>query len=675
MPSAWRRATVYAVVDVDGKLHWRWTPKPAVDAAYWRRAGASLLVSLAPPLPAMWAELACRTAQQLPLEHDSSEHLLSSFLLRSRLKLRRERNRLPFQAGDLVHRLHRMLRRFGCEDEVRVGEVVYLEKLDDCMSFDFPEDDLAAVEARLAGRLLAVREMEKLMEREGAALGRSVAECLAWLALEGRVEQRPGVRRGPLGVLQCGRCGETEALHAWDCAACGSRECWQCEACRSMGVVRSCTVLYAAAAEPFAPSARPATVEIRAPRLTPAQRRAADALARFVDERFPARPTSNKDGTAGAKSRQAPRDALVWAVCGAGKTEMAFAAVGKVLAQGGRVLFAVPRRDVVRQLGERLRAAFPGIQLQVLHGGADRVVTPVLAPGSLTVATTHQVLRYYQAFDLVVLDEVDAYPYRGSRMLSEAVVRATAPGGMRIRMTATPEGDLLRQAAAGETVLIRVPARHHGYPLPVPELIVDRELDGAQAGLYHQQSKPFRPSRRLMSLIARSLTGTPPGRVLLFVPTVLTAERVGRGLAETMRGDVLWSHSRDPERDAKLATFLRGEGKLFVATSILERGVTVPDADVIVLYADDERVFRVPALIQMAGRVGRTVERPTGRVAFVGRRVTAAMRTAVRHIESMNEEAAALGLLRTPLHETSAQETSLDDLEAFSADAPSRSTD
>ena len=99
----------------------------------------------------------------------------------------------------------------------------------------------------------------------------------------------------------------------------------------------------------------------------------------------------------------------MWAVCGAGKTEMCFAAVAAELARGGRVLFAVPRRDVVRELGPRLRAAFPHVQLQVLHGGADRAVLPVLPPGSVTVATTHQVLRYDRAFDLVILDEVDAF--------------------------------------------------------------------------------------------------------------------------------------------------------------------------------------------------------------------------------------------------------------------------
>ena len=117
-------------------------------------------------------------------------------------------------------------------------------------------------------------------------------------------------------------------------------------------------------------------------------------------------------------------------------------------------------------------------------------------------------------------------------------------------------------------------------------------------------------------------------------------------LAQLLPGDVLWSHGRDPGRAEKLDAFLRGQAKVFVATSILERGVTVPDVDVIVLYADAERIFQEPALIQMAGRVGRTAARPGGRVAFVGRRVTPVMRQAVAHIESMNEEAAALGLLR-----------------------------
>ncbi|MFS8582025.1 MAG: DUF2231 domain-containing protein [Limnochordales bacterium] len=62
---AWRRMTVYAVVFDDGVRHWRYTLRPHVDAAYWRRQGAHAMVPLEPPAPAMWAEYACRLLQRL----------------------------------------------------------------------------------------------------------------------------------------------------------------------------------------------------------------------------------------------------------------------------------------------------------------------------------------------------------------------------------------------------------------------------------------------------------------------------------------------------------------------------------------------------------------------------------------------------------------------------------
>jgi len=109
-------------------------------------------------------------------------------------------------------------------------------------------------------------------------------------------------------------------------------------------------------------------------------------------------------------------------------------------------------------------------------------------------------------------------------------VRATAPGGRRIRMTATPDHELLRQAEAGESALIRVPARYHGYPLPVPELVEDRTLGDALAGDGAEGRRPFRPSRRLLSLVERSLAAGPAqARVLVFVPTVALAEWVAGG--------------------------------------------------------------------------------------------------------------------------------------------------
>ena len=545
---------------------------------------------------------------------------------------------------------------------------------------------LAGVAALLRGRLLTGAEVVRQVELAGLALERPLEECLTWLVLLGQVQRLPGVYPAPLGGFRCTRCGECDQVRPWDCAACGERACWRCDACRALGVVSACVFLYAAGVDEAAaapPAAgcgpdprsaagnlacanvlvnlsaptstgptwppRPARtalaaargfelagparlerrpVTVRLPALTEAQRRAAWALEGFVRQRE-------------------RREALVWAVCGAGKTEVTFTAAGRVLARGGRVLFAVPRRDVVQELGPRFAAAFPSAEIRVLHGGPDRVDRPGLDPGSLTVATTHQVLRFYQAFDLAVLDEVDAYPYRGSPMLVRAVARALRTDGHLIRMSATPDEAMIAEARSGKSLLVPIPARHHGHPLPVPELLVDRSLVPGEDG----QARPYRPSEMVLSLVRRSLSGTPPARLLVFVPTIALAERVGRGMAAALaptewRGRVGWSHSRDPEREAKRRAFLDGRLLLLVATTILERGITVPDVDVIVLFSDVEHIFQTAALVQMAGRVGRTTARPTGRVAFVGRRVSRAMRMAVEQIEGMNRLAREMGLLR-----------------------------
>ena len=132
---------------------------------------------------------------------------------------------------------------------------------------------------------------------------------------------------------------------------------------------------------------------------------------------------------------------MVWAACGAGKTEVTFPLIRQALQEGGDVLFAIPRQDIVREMIERLRSAFPGIEVAGHYGGQ-----PWFAPGQLVVATTHQVLHFYRRFSLAVLDEVDAFPYQGNEMLRFALERSLLPDGRLVEMTAThiPGGGIQR---------------------------------------------------------------------------------------------------------------------------------------------------------------------------------------------------------------------------------------
>ena len=77
--------------------------------------------------------------------------------------------------------------------------------------------------------------------------------------------------------------------------------------------------------------------------LTPAQELASQRLVEFIH------------------SRQ--QKILVWAACGAGKTEVTFAAIQTALGRGWKVLFAIPRRDVVRSWQIGSKQLFPILRL------------------------------------------------------------------------------------------------------------------------------------------------------------------------------------------------------------------------------------------------------------------------------------------------------------------------
>lgn len=92
-------------------------------------------------------------------------------------------------------------------------------------------------------------------------------------------------------------------------------------------------------------------------------------------------------------------DVLVHAVTGAGKTELVMETIREFLNQGKRVGIAIPRRQVVVEIGERMAKAFTKLHVVYVCGGHSEE-----KEGDLIVCTTHQLYRYYQYFDLLILD-------------------------------------------------------------------------------------------------------------------------------------------------------------------------------------------------------------------------------------------------------------------------------
>ncbi len=313
------------------------------------------------------------------------------------------------------------------------------------------------------------------------------------------------------------------------------------------------------------------------------------------------------------------------AICGAGKTEVTFQPIDAALQMGRNVLLVTPRKDVVLELAPRFREAFPKVKVIALHGKS----TEKWEEAHLTLSTTHQAIRFYQKFDFVIIDEVDAYPYHNNPMLYYAVNRARKPDGNTLYLSATPP------AALRKIPHVRIPARYHRKPLAIPQIVLDSQLQNRlrlkqEISIFHQILDYLHQNQR---------------QAFFFVPFiehvgVLVNQLIKNGQGLTVAG----THSRDPLREAKVVDFRQGETRVLVTTTIMERGVTVPKTDVLVIGADAP-IFDEASLVQISGRAGRSLIDPIGDVVFLAQEKTREMVKAVKHIKEMNKIARKRGLL------------------------------
>lgn len=320
----------------------------------------------------------------------------------------------------------------------------------------------------------------------------------------------------------------------------------------------------------------------------------------------------------------AHRHQLLWAVTGAGKTEMMFRGLTAALKRGERLAIASPRVDVCLELYPRLQAAFQNTEMVLLHGRQEQPYHYA----QLTVCTTHQLLRFYHAFDNLVVDEVDAFPYAANPVLLYATNQAIKRTGGCLYLTATPGATLLRQVRSKQLAVTYLPLRYHGYLLPEIHLRLAHNWRHSLV----QCHLPYNLVREMQkSLLVNH-------RFLLFIPHVRDLPKFKQAIKNSfIQARFTTVHASDPKRLTKVQGMRDGQYDFLVTTTIMERGVTFPEIDVFVLGADDP-VFSTAALVQIAGRAGRAASRPTGKVLFWISSPCQRVRKAVRQIQFMNRK-------------------------------------
>ncbi|EDN8988395.1 DEAD/DEAH box helicase [Listeria monocytogenes] len=427
---------------------------------------------------------------------------------------------------------------------------------------------------------------------------------------EREIESKEGLREVvAIESNKCFRCGNTDVqlFGKMSCALCKREDCIYCRNCIVMGRVNSCQKLYYQHARLLLETKE---VLLRwEGALSAGQRKASNAIV---------------------VNLKAKTDMLLWAVAGSGKTEMMFEGMDWALRQGFRICVASPRVDVCLELLPRLKEAFPSIDIVCLYGDSK----DNYQGEQFVIATTHQLIRFYEAFQVIFIDEVDAFPYAKDPFLEYAVMKARTKEGSTIIITATPEKKWQEECVRGKRNFVKIPGRYHRKKLPVPRT--------CWIGPWKKNLAKGKITPKLIQWMNDVKKKDQPA--LIFFPEIDAMNKFANALENKGYASPVTVHSADELRKEKVEWLRKGKIKLLLTTTILERGVTFTDVQVAV-FGSEARIFTEAALVQISGRAGRKLSHPTGDVCFFHYGKTIEMKQAISHIQKMNQQGVIEGML------------------------------
>jgi ATP-dependent DNA helicase RecG len=297
----------------------------------------------------------------------------------------------------------------------------------------------------------------------------------------------------------------------------------------------------------------------------------------------------------------APMLRLLQGDVGSGKTVVAFASAVAVVRGGGQAAVMAPTEILAEQ---HFRSLSPwceraGVRLALLTGSTGRAqrktLLSLLGAGEIDLLVgTHALLVddvHFERLGLVVVDEQHRFGVE-----QRAALRDKGRAPHLLVMTATPIPRSLALTAFGELDVSVIDELPPGRQPPKTRLFTGKtSLEAAR--------------RRLVSLV------TSGGRAFVVCPLVEASEAVAasdveataealRMLIPDRRVGVVHGRMVSRDKDAIMRSFRDGELDVLVATTVIEVGVDIPDASVI-LVEHAER-FGLAQLHQLRGRVGRS---------------------------------------------------------------------
>ncbi|MEI4486264.1 ATP-dependent DNA helicase RecG [Frigidibacter sp. MR17.14] len=284
---------------------------------------------------------------------------------------------------------------------------------------------------------------------------------------------------------------------------------------------------------------------------------------------------------------------------GAGKTLVAFLALCIAVEAGGQGVMMAPTEILARQHHEALAplAASAGLEIAILTGrdkGAARAEKlAALAEGRIAILIgTHAVFQpdvVFHDLRLAVIDEQHRFGVTQRMELG-----AKGEGVDVLVMTATPIPRSLALAQYGDMEVSLLDEKPPGRQPVQTRVLSDGRINEVVAHLGRAIDEG-RQAYWVCPLVEESETSDLAAATERFRDLRLT---FGEGKVALVHGQM-----PPAEKDAAMADFVAGRARVLVATTVIEVGVNVPNASIMVI--ERAETFGLAQLHQLRGRVGR----------------------------------------------------------------------
>ena len=348
------------------------------------------------------------------------------------------------------------------------------------------------------------------------------------------------------------------------------------------------------------------------------RRATAGGLLTALDARLPFTLTDGQrvvsDTLFAELDRARPMQRLLQGEVGSGKTVVALRAMLAVVDAGGQCALLAPTEVLAHQHHATIRALMGDLAGGRLLGSPDVATDVVLITGSTPAAAkreallraasgeagivigTHALLHEAVQFaDLafVVIDEQHRFGVEQRGVLTD---KATARPHVLV-LTATPIPRSVAMTIFGDLDVSTLDELPAGRP-PVGTVVVDAALRPAWVDRAWQRVAEEVAQGRQAFVVVPRIKSSDEGIGVVDLAAELSAVQLAG-----LRVGMLHGQLPNESKDATMAAFVAGELDVLVATTVIEVGVDVPNATMMVI-CDAER-FGISQLHQLRGRIGR----------------------------------------------------------------------